>query len=59
MRGTKLSVGQVIDMQSEEIDRLNDDLQRCREMISLLSNALSQYVSYDEVENIVKCSEKR
>lgn len=53
MQDNQPSASRVIAMQSEEIDRLNDDLQRCREMVSLLSSVLAQYLSYEEIENIV------
>ena len=58
MQDNKPGVGQVIAMQSEEIDRLNDDLQRCREMVSLLSSVLAQYLSYEEIESIVNSNSK-
>ena len=58
MQDNNQRVSQVIKMQSEEIDRLNDDLQRCREMVSLLSNVLAQHLSYEEIENIVNSTSK-
>ena len=54
MQKEKPEVSQVIRMQSEEIDRLNADLEKSRKMVSLLTSLLIRYISLEEIENITK-----
>ena len=58
MQTEKPGASQVIRMQSEEIERLNEDLRKSREAIALLSNILAQYLSLEEIESITKTNDK-
>lgn len=58
MQTEKPGASQVIRMQSEEIERLNEDLRKSREAIVLLSNILAQYLSLEEIESIIKTEDR-